>query len=273
VIRRHLGPRAGQAAFIAAFLIVSCGAALTASADQWSKSYPVSGKPDVWVSNGDGSVRIDVWDEPRIEARIDTIGYVIDKDFKIIESQSGNQVRIETKFAHQNWSFNLGRRSLTLTLKVPRVVNLDIHTGDGSMTVAGPKGDLRFHTGDGTIDARGLDGSVKASTGDGSLNVEGRFDLLDLHTGDGSIEAAAKAGSTITGPWSVRTGDGSVALRVPTTLKANIDARTGDGRITLDLPVAVSGNVRPTRILGTLNGGGGSLILRSGDGAIRLGQY
>jgi DUF4097 and DUF4098 domain-containing protein YvlB len=255
------------------FLLVAVGAAVPAVADQWSKSYPLSGKPDLWVSTGDGSVRIDVWDEARIEARIETVGYVINKDFQLIESQSGNQVRIETKFPQGNWGVNMGRRSLTVTLKVPRASNLDIHTGDGSMTIAGVKGDLRFNTGDGSIEARDLDGRLTASTGDGGMNVEGRFDLLDLHTGDGAIEAAAKVGSAIASAWSVRTGDGGVTLRVPADFKANIDARTGDGGITIDLPVTVSGTVDRTHIVGTVNGGGGSLTLRTGDGAIRIAKY
>jgi DUF4097 and DUF4098 domain-containing protein YvlB len=258
---------------IALFVLLACGLALPAVADQWSKSYPVTGKPDLWVSTGDGSVRIDVWDEARIEARIETVGYVINKDFQLIESQSGNQVKIEAKFPNTSWGLNLGQRSLTVTLKVPRESNLDIHTGDGSMTVNGAKGDFRFNTGDGSIEARGLDGKLTASTGDGGVNIEGRFDLLDLHTGDGAIEAAAKAGSTIAAAWSVRTGDGGVTLRVPTDFKANIDARTGDGGITVDLPLTVSGPVKRTHVVGTVNGGGGSLTLRTGDGAIRIGQY
>jgi hypothetical protein len=258
---------------IALFAMVACGLALPALADQWSKSYPLSGKPDLWVSTGDGSVRIDVWDEARIEARIDTVGYEINKDFQLIESQSGNQVKIEAKFPNVSWGMNIGRRSLTLTLKVPRESNLDINTGDGSMTATGARGELRFHTGDGRIEATGLDGRLHVSSGDGGVRVDGRFDLLDVHTGDGSIDAAARPGSTIDSPWSVRTGDGGVSLRLPGDFRANIDARTGDGGVTLDLPVTVSGTVKHNSVQGSINGGGGSLTVRTGDGAVRLGRY
>jgi DUF4097 and DUF4098 domain-containing protein YvlB len=258
---------------IALFVLLACGLALPAVADQWSKSYPVTGKPDLWVSTGDGSVRIDVWDEARIEARIETVGYVINKDFQLIESQSGNQVKIEAKFPNTSWGLNLGQRSLTVTLKVPRESNLDIHTGDGSMTVNGAKGEHRFQTGDGRIEATGLDGRLHASSGDGGVSVEGRFDLLDLHTGDGAVEAAAKPGSTIGSPWSVKTGDGGVTLRLPADLQANIDAHTGDGGVTLGLPLAASGSLKRSSVQGTLNGGGGPLTVRTGDGAIRLEKY
>ncbi len=258
---------------IAVLVMLSCGVALSASAGEWSKSYAVSGKPDLSLSTGDGSVRIDAWDEARIDVRIETVGYEINRDFEIVESQSGNQVRIELKFPKTNWGISVGRRSLTVTAKVPRAVNLDLHTGDGSMTVTGAKGDLRFNTGDGTIEARDLDGRVTASTGDGGVNIEGRFDLLDLHTGDGSIEAAAKPGSATAAPWRIRTGDGGVTLRVPADFKANLDADTGDGKVTLDLPVTVSGSIKQRHVQGTINGGGGALTVRTGDGAIRLAQY
>jgi hypothetical protein len=277
-VYRRVGPiRPGRwrvrRGVIATIVAVACGLALPASADQWSKSYPVSDHPGLWVSTGDGSVTIGVWDNPQVEARIETVGYQINKDFQLIEGLSGNQVRIELKFPEGKWTVGVGRRSLTLTVMVPRTTNLDLHSGDGSITVSGAAGDHKFHTGDGSIEGRNLDGRLAASTGDGSVKVEGRFDLLDLHTGDGSIEAAAKEGSALAASWSIRTGDGSVTLRVPPDLKANIDARTGDGRVTLDLPVAVSGSLRPTHVTGTINGGGGLLMIRTGDGSIHLARY
>jgi DUF4097 and DUF4098 domain-containing protein YvlB len=258
---------------IALIGLMVCGLALPALADQWSKSYPVSGMPDLWVSAGDGHVRIDSWNEPRIEARVDTVGYEIGKDFQLIESQSGTRVRIELKFPSTGWGVHAGQRSLTVTLKVPRESNLDIHTGDGDLTVAGVKGDLRFHTGDGAIDAAALDGRLTASTGDGRVTVEGRFDMLDLHTGDGPVEAAAKAGSTVASAWTVKTGDGSVTLRLADDFRANLDASTGDGGVTLNVPVTVSGSVNRSHVRGTLNGGGGALTLHTGDGSIRLDRY
>ena len=170
-----------------------------------------------------------------------------------------------------NWG--IGQRSLTLTLKVPRESNLDLHTGDGGITLNGTKGDLKLNTGDGSIEVTGADGRLTASTGDGSVRVDGRFDMVDLHTGDGSIEAAAKPGSTIGSAWSVKTGDGSITLRLPGDIRANINAHTGDGAISLDLPITVSGALKRTDVQGTLNGGGGVVTLRTGDGPIHLQKY
>ncbi len=258
---------------IASLVFLVCGLPLPALAGQWSKTYAVSGRPELRVSTGDGQVRLDVWDQSRIEARIDTVGYEIGKDVQVIESQTGNRVTIETKFPVLRWGLHIGRRSLTLTLKVPREATLDLRTGDGDVTVTGAKGDIRLRTGDGAIDARQLDGRLVASSGDGRITVDGRFDVLDLHTGDGPVDAAVSPGSNVASPWSVRSGDGSVTMRLPADFRANLDAYTGDGRLTFDLPVTVSGLVNPSHLRGTLNGGGGALTVRTGDGAIRLDRY
>ncbi len=255
---------------LASLVFLVCGLPISALAGQWSKSYPVSGRPELFVSTGDGDVRLDVWDQPRIEARIDTVGYEIDKDFRLIESQAGNRVSIETKFRTFGFGVHVGRRSLTLTLKVPREATLDLHTGDGDMTITGAKGDIRLRTGDGTIDARQLDGRVTASSGDGNIGIDGRFDLLDLHSGDGDVEATVRSGSDVMAGWTVRTGDGSVTMRLPADLRANIDAHTNDGHVTFDMPVTMSGPVNRSRFRGTLNGGGGTLTVHTGDGSIHV---
>jgi DUF4097 and DUF4098 domain-containing protein YvlB len=156
---------------------------------------------------------------------------------------------------------------------VPRELTLDVNTGDGDVHVAGVKGEVRLHTGDGGIDGTGLDGRLAASSGDGHVSVAGRFDDLDIHTGDGMVEAAATAGSNIVTGWQIRTGDGSVSVRLPDGFKADIAADTGDGRITLNVPVTLNGAMRSSHVRGALNGGGRPLTIRTGDGSIRLDRY
>jgi DUF4097 and DUF4098 domain-containing protein YvlB len=148
--------------------------------------------------------------------------------------------------------------------------NIDVTTGDGSITVQGAKGTMRFHTGDGSIEARGLDGTADASSGDGHINLEGRFDGLKIKSGDGSVTAKASAGSKVVSGWTIHTGDGSVDMEIPGDLQANIEASTHDGHISLGLPVTVEGTFSSTRIQGKLNGGGMPVEIRTGDGSIRL---
>jgi DUF4097 and DUF4098 domain-containing protein YvlB len=147
---------------------------------------------------------------------------------------------------------------------------LNLSTGDGNITADGVQGEIRLHTGDGSIRATGLSGRLAADTGDGSMNVRGRFDVLDLRTGDGSIEAAAEAGSKVEAAWSLRSGDGSITVRLPEGLGAEIDAHTGDGGISLDKAVTVTGTIKENTLRGTLGPGGLPVKIQTGDGSIRL---
>jgi len=247
--------------------IAISGAAL---ADDWSKTFSISGHPDLRVSANDGSVTIRTWDRKEIEARVTTIHWRIPSDVQVVEHQSGDHVELEVRMPHRMFELNFGQRSIQVELRVPRDLKSDIRTGDGSITVENLHGETRLSTGDGRIEATALDGMLDAQTGDGRIITRGRFDRLNLHTGDGSIEAEINNGSRISSEWTVRTGDGHVTLRLPSTLSADLDVHTGDGHIQSDLPVTVSGSRNEHELRGKLNAGGPPLIVRTNDGSIRL---
>jgi DUF4097 and DUF4098 domain-containing protein YvlB len=243
---------------------------MVALADDWSKRFVVSGKPELRVDANDGSVKIRTWDRKEIEARVTTVGWKIaSSEVQIIDHQMGDLVKLEVRTPHRTFVL-FGNRSIRVELQVPRELRSDIRTGDGSITVESLRGETHLNTGDGRIDADGLDGKLDASTGDGKIRVRGRFDQLNLHTGDGSIEAEITSGSKMTSEWSVRTGDGHVTLRLPANFSAELEVHTGDGHIDSDLPVTGSGTRRDHELRGKLNAGGPLFTVRTNDGSIRL---
>jgi len=153
---------------------------------------------------------------------------------------------------------------------VPRRTNLDLRTDDGNISVAHVRGEFRLHTGDGHLELHNLDGSLTASSGDGHINADGRFDRLDLSSGDGRIDAEADRGSKVATTWRLRSGDGSVTLRLPDDISAELDATTGDGSVDVDFPMTTQGRMRESRVRGVLNGGGGLINVHTGDGHIRI---
>lgn len=257
-----------------ALLQVSLAGTLLSSAllaGDWSKTFTLSGRPDLRVDSNDGAVNIRTWDRKEIEARVYTEGWKIAPgEVTITDHQTGDHVELEVRIPHHGFEITFGRRSVRVELQVPRNIRSDIHTGDGSITVDGVHGETRLSTGDGHIEAERLDGTLDAQTGDGRMRVRGRFDLLNLHTGDGSIEAEIENGSKISSEWRVQTGDGHVTLRLPSTFAAELDVHTGDGHIDSDLPVTVSGSRRENELRGKLNAGGPPLVVRTNDGSIRL---
>jgi DUF4097 and DUF4098 domain-containing protein YvlB len=249
----------------------------------------LKGRPDLHVTTDDGSVHIEATDRPMVEAQVTTVGWPIAADgVTITETQAGDRIDIEVRMPRRQWGFSTSHRAITVTLRVPREADLDVRTGDGkvdvepisgriristgdgSITAHGLQGEVRLHTGDGAIRATGLDGRLEADTGDGPMDVRGRFDVVDLRTGDGRIEAAAEPGSKVAAPWSLRSGDGAITLRLPDDLSADLDTHTGDGRIDLDLKMTVAGTIGRSTVRGKLGAGGPALRVQTGDGSIHL---
>lgn len=249
-------------------------AALPTLADDWSKTYTISGKPDLRVETSDANIHVSTWDQNAIEAKVTTSGYKIGDDgIRIEERQSGDTVEIDVHYPHHgitiNWG-NHGSHRVDIIVQMPREGRVDLHTGDGKIELGRFKGEMLLRSGDGSEEIDGVEGNLRAVTGDGHIRANGRFDELDLKTGDGRVDARATAGSALAADWRLETGDGTVTLEIPENLAANVDLHTGDGHIDLDMPVTTSGKLRENEVRGTLNGGGKLLTIHTGDGSIRL---
>ncbi len=251
---------------------VGLAAATGAQAEEWNHRWQVSGTAELRVDVNDGPVNIRAGSGHEIEARVTTKGWKISpSEVVITEHQSGNRVELEVRIPKHNFElFGMDNRSLQVDLVVPRELASEIHTGDGHIHASGLHGKTRFSTGDGAIEADGLDGSLDAHTGDGHMRIQGRFDLLTLNTGDGGIDADLSAGSKVTSAWKLETGDGHVTLRLPSNLAADLDARTNDGHVSIDFPNQSGGSHDENSIRARLNGGGPALVIRTGDGGIRV---
>lgn len=254
--------------------LVCSWAALPARADDWSKTYTLTGRPDLRVETSDADIRVSTWDQNTVEAKVTTARYKIGEDgIRIEEHQTGNVVEIDVHYPHHgvtiNWG-NSGSHHVDIDIHMPREGRVDLHTGDGKIEIGNFKGEMLLRSGDGSQEIDGVDGKLRASTGDGHIRANGRFDELDLKTGDGRVDARAAAGSALEMGWRLESGDGTVTLEVPENLAADVDLHTGDGHIDLDMPVTTEGKIREGQVRGKLNGGGNLLVIHTGDGSIRL---
>jgi DUF4097 and DUF4098 domain-containing protein YvlB len=249
-------------------------AALPAQADEWSKTYTLTGKPDLRVDTSDADIHVATWDQNTIEARVTTTRYKIGDDgIRIVEHQMGDIVEIDVRYPHHNITINWGNSGghrVDINIHMPREGRVDLHTGDGRIELGHFKGEMLLRSGDGSQEIDGVDGKLRAVTGDGHIRANGRFDELDLKTGDGRVDARAMAGSALATGWRLETGDGTVTLEVPENLAADVDLHTGDGHIDLDMPVTTIGKIRENEVRGKMNGGGNLLVIHTGDGSIHL---
>ena len=259
------------------FVLVTLGACLAAAsfahAEEWSKTYTITGKPDLRVETSDANIHVDTWDQKTIEARVTSEHYKIGgRGLKIEEHQSGDSVDLEIHFPHDVHiiSFNVRSYRVDVEIHMPREGRVNLHTDDGAIRLANFKGEMDLQTGDGHQDIDSVDGTLRARAADGRITAAGRFDVLELTTGDGRIEARAQSGSAVTSSWTLHTGDGSVTLELPANFAADVDLHTGDGHITADIPVSVDGRLSEKNIHGKINGGGNLITVHTGDGLIRL---
>jgi DUF4097 and DUF4098 domain-containing protein YvlB len=254
--------------FTAALLLLSSFAA----AEEWTKTYTVTGKPELRVDTSDADIRVDTWNQNTIEARVVTTGYKIGEGgIQIVEHQSGNAVDMQVKFPH-HFGITIGARShrVEIMVRMPQQGQVDLRTGDGSIRLQGLKGNMDLKSGDGAVEIEQVDGDLRAHTSDGHIRAQGRFDELDLSTGDGRVEATVLSGSAVSQNWTVQTGDGAVHLQLPSDLAADVDLQTGDGHISVGIPVTVQGQMGGNHMRGKLNNGGNLVTVHTGDGSIEV---
>lgn len=252
-------------------IAISVMAALPAAADEWTKTYNISGKADLRVETSDANIRLTTWDQNTIEAKVITEHYKIGEGgIRVEEHQSGDSVEIEVRYPKYEFNMEWGNHRVDIIIQMPREGRANLRTGDGKIEVANLKGEMDLNSGDGSVNLEGVDGKLRASTGDGRIRASGRFDELNVKTGDGGVDVRAASGSSLSTGWRLETGDGNVSLELPGDLAADVDLHTSDGHIDLDMPVTTEGKIREGEVHGKINGGGSPLVIRTGDGSIHL---
>ena len=171
--------------FALVVLGVCLAAAPFAHADEWSKTYIITGKPDLRVETSDADIHVDTWDQKTIEARVTSDRYKIGgRGLKIEEHQSGDSVELQVHFPHDVHiiTFNFHNR-VDVEIHMPREGRVNLHTGDGSIRLTNFKGEMELQTGDGHQEIESVDGTLRARAGDGRITASGRFDGLRARDG------------------------------------------------------------------------------------------
>ncbi|MEO5819966.1 MAG: DUF4097 family beta strand repeat-containing protein [Vicinamibacteraceae bacterium] len=295
--------RVGQAALVAVLAAGATACVVRVDSDGFrlreEKRFDTKGRPTVQLATFDGSIVVRGWDRSEVSVEVEKRGRdkAAAEAIEVIADQKGDVVRVEArkKDLGEERSYGIGwngvSRSARLVVSVPTGSDLIVHTGDGSIrvehvngrvelkssdgSVTGRElsGDVVAHTEDGSIRLEGIDGKCDVASDDGSIAVQGRLDGLRVSAEDGSVVVRATAGSKMSRDWSLSTGDGSLVLFVADGLGADVDAQTRDGSVRLDSGLVFAredGDHSRSTLRGRLGAGGPRLVMRSGDGTIRL---
>lgn len=275
-------------------LLIAASASFARADADWQKSYPVSGKASLTMSTGDLAATVRSCGDCR------AIGIRVEwrdrhaSEYNLVESQSGNHVEFSL---HERQRFGMhmnfgNRRGPQLTIETPAALDLEARTGDGALSVSGIHGDMQLHVGDGALSVEDVAGAlhIQASDGsirihnaagtldsrssDGSVRIDGRFSGTQIKLSDGSLDLTLAEGSRLTTASSIEASDGSVTVRVPHDLSADLEVHTSDGGINCTLPLSTDGYSASGdahhNLRGRLNGGGVPLTIRTDDGSVSI---
>jgi DUF4097 and DUF4098 domain-containing protein YvlB len=242
-------------ALFASSLLVLFAAVMPAAAaqfrDEFHKTYPVSAKVQVSLSNVNGSVEITGWD--RNEVQLDAVK-TADRQEKLNEAEirvnaSENSIHIETHYPEHT---NNNPASVAYTLHVPRTASLDkIDLVNGGLDIDGVKGSVEGASVNGSVSGRGLTGDVDLSTVNGSVKSE----LVDM----GNARHVKLA--------SV---NGHVELAMPKDANAHLSANTVSGSISSDFPLAIHKGYVGSDLDTTMGTGATRVELSNVNGSIKI---
>ena len=142
---------------------------------------------------------------------------------------------------------------------------LKIHSSGGKIESAGGKGSLDAKTAGGQIAVRDFAGRVDVETSGGQLNLSDIAGPLTATTAGGGVNATLSSVTDV----KLETSAGPITVAVPANGGFTVDAQSSIGGVKTDLPVNAERNSRE-RLVGSLNGGGKQLFLRSGAGSISI---
>ena len=292
---------------LSCLVLLTAGLASPAGAEEYVKSYAVSGRANVEVNSDNGSVHVVTSETTQVQFHVSYDLSAWGAHAPSIDSQqSGNRVQLS---AHTDRSalFGFGNRlRLIIEVAMPKDADLRVETSNGGIDLSALNGNIVVHTSNGGVHASQLSGTVEIdtsnggiradtlkgavkvhtsngaigaehldckcefSTSNGGVHVAGRFEQLEVSSSNGGVTVRAESGSRMTSDWSLHTGNAAVFLALPADFQANLDATTSNGKIVLNLPAEVRGVVGGSQLHGALNGGGPSLSIHTTNGSIHL---
>ena len=144
---------------------------------------------------------------------------------------------------------------------------LKVDTSGGRIDATDGTGSLEARTSGGSIVVRNFGGDTKVETSGGRLTFENINGKIIGRSSGGSISAKLK--SPVPGDVNLETSAGSIDVLVPPDAGLDIEAEASSGRVISELPFIGTRTDRDT-MKGKINGGGKSLVLRSGAGSISI---
>jgi DUF4097 and DUF4098 domain-containing protein YvlB len=248
-------------------LVISLLVPVTCLADQWNKHFDVAGNPELHLDSGNTALEVRSGSNSGIDLELKSEGLSIaPSEVHIEQNQEGNRLDLRVVPAQR---FGWRDHSVSVKVRIPKNTATFIHIENGPVNLDGLYGTAHVNAGNGPVVINGFDGSLEAQTGNGPLTASGRFEGLQLRSGNGPLDLRVDSGSKLESDWHIETGNGSVSVKLPQDVSADLSLYTGSGPLSFDLPIE-------KRVLGKhsmeakLNGGGPELSITTGHGPVSI---
>ncbi len=252
-----------RSAVLPCAVLLATGFASSANAEEYLKSYTVTGRADVHVRGDNGGVHItssngstveldvkydksDWGDEPNAGPHIDS-------------KQNGNHVDLTALVGeHDGWFGWTHNRRLSIEVRMPRNGDLQVETSNGAIDVSSLNGTISVHSSNGGIKASDLSGTIEIGSSNGGIVLEAMKGTMNVSTTNGGIRASNLEGqcelSTTNGSvhvagrfdgLNVSSGNGAVVARAEagSKLSSAWKIRTSNAGVDLSLPTNLQANV------------------------------
>lgn len=271
-------------AVLSLVVLVSAARAETLT-ETFSKTWPLAANGSLSLKNVNGDVTFEAWDRAEVQVNAEKRVKADDAgdarklmSLLKIDVQAGpSAVRIETRMPKREdrgfWaSLFGGGQSINVTyrVRVPRGAIVEADTTNGNIRLAGTRGASRLETTNGNIDVEGTAGALALQSTNGNIEVVRAEGALKASTTNGNVQAEL---SRIPGDrdLGLSSTNGGVTIRLPRDARLSVDAATTNGSIDSDLKLS-GGRATRKHLTGDLNGGGGTLRIRTTNGSVRISE-
>ena len=261
--------------FSLCLLPVDCGAGKNVKEEVVERSVEFSPGGRLSIVNVNGDISVNSWDRPEVKMKAvkraraeseDAARMLLEKTtVQFDRTEQGIDIRTAApKKPGRNRNV-----SVAYTVTVPKEIDLEMKTVNGTIEVKDISGAVDAKTTNGRIGLTGIVGAIQAKTTNGKISLLEVLGPINAKTANGSITVAVGGSGEQQHEIRAATTNGGIEVTLPTGLNANLKASTVNGKINTDFPVTVKGLISKS-VDGVINGGGELIHLRTVNGSIRL---
>jgi hypothetical protein len=240
---------------------------VSAFAQDFQKTYPVTGGGNISISNLSGDISVLGYGGTSIQVTAYREGRDADL-IEIVDESSGNSVALSVRYPRE------GRHegSVRFEVRVPQGGSYrfdSLKNASGDIEIRDVAGDINAKTASGDLNITHVQGTVNVSTASGDVTIDDVAGLVSARTASGDMEVNLTRVEG-TGQLSFTSASGDVTVRVPGEISADIELSTSSGTAKSDFPLNMDEREHGTKLYGRIKSGAVPLKISTASGDVRL---